>query len=40
VDLDRPQGLITVSHESLVRLQQKLMASPETLAPISGQRTK
>ena len=40
VDLDRPQGLINVSQESMIRLQQKLMASPETPAPISGQRTK
>jgi hypothetical protein len=40
VDLERPQGLITVSQESMIRLQQKLMTSPETPAPISGQKTK
>ena len=41
VDLDRPrQGLINVIQESLIRLQQKLMAGPETSAPIGGQRTK
>jgi len=34
VDLERPQGLITVSQESMIRLQQKLMTSPETPAPI------
>ena len=33
VDLERPQGLITVSQESMIRLQQKLMTSPETPAP-------
>jgi len=40
VDLDRPQGIINVSQESMIRLQQKLMASTETPAPISEQRTK
>ena len=40
VDLERPQGLINVSQESMIRLQQKLMASTETPAPMSGQRTK
>src|SRR6266481_5944928 len=41
VDLDRPRrGLINVSQESMIRLQQKLMAGPETSAPIGGQRTK
>ncbi len=40
VDLDRPRrGLINVSQESMIRLQQKLMAGSETPAP-SGQRTK
>lgn len=40
VDLDRPEGLINVSQGSMIRLQQKLMASTEPPAPISGQRTK
>ena len=41
VDLDRPQGLINVSQESMIRLQQKLMGGgSEPPAPISGQRTK
>jgi hypothetical protein len=41
VDLDRPrQGLISVSQESMIRLQQKLTAGSETPAPVSGQRTK
>ena len=41
VDLDRPrQRLISVSRESMIRLQQKLTAGSETPAPVSGQRTK
>lgn len=41
VDLDRPQqGLINVSQESMIRLQQRFMAGSEIPAPISGQRTK
>jgi hypothetical protein len=41
VDLDRPQqGLINVSQESMIRLQQKLMAGSETPARANGQRTK
>jgi hypothetical protein len=41
VDLERPQGLINVSQESMIRLQQRLIAGSETTpAPMSGQRTK
>jgi hypothetical protein len=41
VDLERPQGLINVSQESMIRLQQRLIARSETTpAPMSGQRTK
>src|SRR5580765_87007 len=41
VDLERPQGLINVSQESMSRLQQRLIAGSETTpAPMSGQRTK